>query len=137
MSAAMRGCPWARANRVGGARRSSHRRKLGRASTSKPGAWKAHGPARPGSNSPLAEPRLAGLLQAAKGELLPGRIAGLKQPSLRRMIGETLRRRIIVLVQSTELDRDASRTSSLFGCSCRIARVKEKGWCGKRPHTTG
>src|SRR5207302_3472441 len=80
-------------------------------STSKPGAWKAHGPAGDIYPGHAAEPRPAGLFQAAAcpGYISP--IAGLKQPSLRRMPCGTLGRRIIALAQSAELDPSSHRNA--------------------------
>src|SRR5437763_859024 len=77
---------------------------VGGASTSRPGARKAHGAATARRTSPTAESRWAGLFQAAVGDVRRAVIAGLKQPSPRRMPGQTLGRRYIVPLQNSKLD---------------------------------
>jgi hypothetical protein len=74
----------------------------GSASTTGPGARKAH---RPAGGTPLlgtAGPRRAGSFQSAVPRSGVPPTAGLKQPSLRRMASQTLRRRNAARVTSTE-----------------------------------
>ena len=75
------------------------------ASTSRPGARKALGPAGLRHLSGGSGPRPAGLPQAEPPDKWRRPIAGLKQPSSRRMTDETLGRRITALVQGTQARR--------------------------------
>ncbi len=67
-------------------------------------ARKAHGTAESIDNSYTAEPRPAGLNQTAVYELSIDSIAVLEQPSPGRVAEQVLGRRIIALVETTELN---------------------------------
>jgi hypothetical protein len=93
--------------------------KVWGASTSRPGARKAHGTAGPAWSPCTAKSRLAGLDQAAVHGDPAGPTAVLKQPSSRSATSQTLGRRNIVPVRSTEARPCLPVTSLYTGLSLR------------------
>jgi hypothetical protein len=99
-------------------------------STSRPGAWKAHGAAGARAPARRAGSRWAGLLQAARRAGARAPKAVLKQPSPRGMTSHSLGWRCATPLQSSKLDL-ASQTASIYRAGMRAATgVACGGWKG-------
>jgi hypothetical protein len=103
----------------------------GRSSTSRPGAWKAHGPASEHVRAHIAGHRGAESFQAAVCARTCSLTAGLKQPSPRSTASHSLGRRNAALLQGSKLE-SASQTASIYRAGIRAATRSGVRSAGRR-----